>query len=88
MKKNTLNNMILENVRGTHAYQAVITDLALEGVIPVGVAESLLGYEIPEYLHSPSGKTVRSGANAEAEEPTSKKEQARQAKASASKEQT
>lgn len=88
MKKNTLNNMILENVRGTQAYQAVITDLALEGVVPIGVAESLLGYEIPEYLRSPSGKTVQKGAKSETEEAAPKKEQAKQAKSSAAKEQS
>ena len=54
-----MNNLQMENIRKTQAYQAVITDLALEGVISASVAESLLGYEIPDYLHSPSGKTIQ-----------------------------
>ncbi len=58
---NTLNNLQLENMRRTHEYQAVITDLALEGAIPLSAAEALLGYEIPSYLHSPSGKCVERG---------------------------
>lgn len=67
-RKNTLNNMILDNIRHTHAYQAVITDLAIEGVIPVDAAERLLGYEIPEYLHSPQGKSIDRSAPAPARE--------------------
>ena len=72
MRRNTLNNMIMETIRGTQAYQAVMTDLALEGIIPLGTAESLLGYEIPEYLRSPSGKTAARGVLAK-EEPAPKK---------------
>ena len=58
MKKNTLNNMQLGNIRKTQSYQAIITDLAIEGIVSLDTAESLLGYEIPEYLKSPSGKSV------------------------------
>lgn len=57
-RKNTLNNLQLGNARKNQVYQAVITDLAIEGIIPLGTAESLLGYEIPEYLHVPDGKAV------------------------------
>ena len=57
-RKNTLNNLQLGNSRKTQVYQAVITDLAIEGIIPLETAENLLGYEIPEYLHSPDGKGV------------------------------
>ena len=58
MKRNILNNMMLENIRNTQAYQAVMTDLAIEKVVPLETAEMLLGYEIPEYLHSPGGRHV------------------------------
>ena len=50
--------MQLDNARKTQGYQAVITDLAIEGIVSLDTAESLLGYEIPEYLKSPSGKSV------------------------------
>ncbi len=74
-RKNTLNNMTLDNLRKTREYQAVITDLALEGIISLDVAESLLGYEIPEYLHSPSGKQVeRKKAATQKKESSKKKE--------------
>ena len=58
VKKNTLNNYTLENVRRSREYQAILTDLTIEGVVPLDVAETLLGYEIPDYLKSPSGKSV------------------------------
>lgn len=57
-RKNTLNNMILDRIRRSQTYQAIITDLAIEGAIPRNVAEALLCYEIPEYLKTPSGKTI------------------------------
>ena len=65
-RKNTLNNITLENARKTQAYQSVITDLAIEGVIALDAAERLLGYEIPEYLHGPTGKCVKRGKTAPA----------------------
>lgn len=68
MRRNTLNNMILENIRKSQAYQAILTDLAIEEVIPVDVAERLLGYEIPGYLHSPQGKSIRRAPLAQARE--------------------
>ena len=58
VRRNTLNNMQMENIRRTQAYQAVITDLAIEGVLPVETAETLLGYEIPDFLHDPAGRKV------------------------------
>jgi hypothetical protein len=58
--RNTLNNMILDNMRKDRIYQAVITDLALTGNISKEDAETLLGYEIPEYLKSPAGDTISS----------------------------
>ena len=58
-RKNTLNNVTMDNIRKTQGYQAVITDLAIEGVIALDAAERLLGYEIPEYLHGPTGKRAR-----------------------------
>ena len=57
-RKNTLNNLQLGNARKTQVYQAVVTDLAIEGIIPLETAESLLGYEIPDYLRSPDGKGI------------------------------
>ena len=53
-RRNTLNNMISDNIRKTQAYQCVLTDLVLAGVIDKHVAEGLLGYEIPDYLHLPA----------------------------------
>lgn len=65
-RKNTLNNVTMENIRKTQAYQAVITDLAIEGAVSLDAAERLLGYEIPEYLHGPTGKCVKRGKAAPA----------------------
>lgn len=65
-RKNTLNNVTMENIRKTQVYQAVITDLAIEGAIALDAAERLLGYEIPEYLHGPTGKCVKRGKAATA----------------------
>ena len=58
-RKNTLNNLQLGNARKAQVYQAVVTDLAIEGIIPLETAEGLLGYEIPDYLRSPDGKGIR-----------------------------
>ena len=78
-RKNTLNNLQLENMRKTKEYQSIITDLALEGVISLSVAESLLGYEIPEYLRSPSGKHAeREKAAAPQSKSSSKKDASKQ----------
>lgn len=65
--KNTLNNMTLRNSRRTQQYQAVLTDLALAGVISREKAEMILGYEIPEYLQLPDGTNI--SANKKKEEP-------------------
>lgn len=63
LRRNTLNNMTLDNIRKDRIYQAVITDLALTGNISKEDAETLLGYEIPEYLKSPTGDTISSWGN-------------------------
>lgn len=52
-RRNTLNNIILGNKRKDPVYQAVMTDLALAGVVDVKVAEALLGYRLPSYLKLP-----------------------------------
>ena len=56
--KCVLNNMTLENIRKTQGYQAMMIDLAIEGVIAVDTAERLLGYKIPDYLRAPDGRDV------------------------------
>ena len=68
LRRNTLNNMTLDNLRKDRVYQAIITDLALTGNISRSDAEILLGYEIPEYLKSPEGDTVSSWDNDDEEE--------------------
>ena len=55
-RKNVLNNMMMDNNRGNQLYQTLITDLAIQGIIPRDKAEMLLGYTIPEYLHTPDDK--------------------------------
>lgn len=59
--------MTLRNSRRTQQYQAVLTDLALAGVISREKAEMILGYEIPEYLQLPDGTNI--SANKKNEEP-------------------
>ena len=54
MARCTLNNMIMRNVRKTHAYQTVIVDLVLLDVIEKDTAEKLLGYTIPSYIELPA----------------------------------
>lgn len=54
MARCTLNNMIMRNVRKTHAYQTVIVDLVLLGVVEKDIAEKLLGYTIPSYIELPA----------------------------------
>lgn len=68
LRRNTLNNMTLDNIRKDRVYQAIITDLALTGNISKEDAETLLGYEIPEYLKSPSGDTISSWGNPDEDE--------------------
>ena len=55
MTRCTLNNMIMRNVRNTHAYQTMLVDLVLLGVVKKDTAEKLLGYEIPSYIELPAG---------------------------------
>ena len=65
-RKSNLNNMSIQNHRKNPLYQAIMTDLCLEGIIPKDKAEAILGYEIPPGMKSPTGKTL------EAEEPGKK----------------
>lgn len=58
ISKNVLNNMIMENQRRNPLYQTIITDLAITGNIDRDDAETLLGYEIPNYLKTPDGQTI------------------------------
>lgn len=49
-----LNDFALKGIRrNSREYQAVMIDLYLTGVIDKTVAEGLLGYEIPDYIHAP-----------------------------------
>lgn len=54
MARCTLNNMIMRNIRKTHAYQTMLVDLVLLGVVEKRTAEKLLGYEIPSYIELPA----------------------------------
>ena len=77
-RKPTLNNMSIQVHRRNALYQAVITDLCLEGIIPKGTAEGILGYEIPASMKSPTGKTAATAAAAgeqEAKKPLAKKKE-------------
>ena len=53
MPRCTLNNMIMRNIRKTHAYQTALVDMVLLGVVDKATAEKLLGYEIPDYIALP-----------------------------------
>lgn len=75
-RRNTLNNMIMDRERSGSVYQTVITDLALEGIIPRDKAEGLLGYEIPSYLRSGSGKQLTSAAGSAPEKKAADKKAA------------
>lgn len=57
--RNTLNNMMMSNNRKTQVYQTLITDLVISGNISKEDGEMLLGYEIPNYLKTPDGKTIQ-----------------------------
>ena len=70
-RKSTLNNMSIQNYRRSPLYQALVTDLCLEGIIPKEKAEAILGYEIPLTMKSPTGKTL------EAQEAQERKPQAK-----------
>jgi hypothetical protein len=56
-------------------YEAIITDLALVGLLDRGKAKALLGFEIPAYLSLPS--TLVQGENAERRSPPVKKASAK-----------
>ena len=67
LRRNTLNNLMMDNQRKTPLYQTIITDLAITGNIKRQDAEMLLGYTIPEFLRTPDGKSL--AAEPEDEEP-------------------
>lgn len=56
VRKNVLNNMIMNNHRKNPVYQTLVTDLAILGVIRREDAENLLGYKIPAFLQTPDGQ--------------------------------
>jgi hypothetical protein len=57
-RRNILNNMMMDNCRKDKVYQAIITDLALTGVIKLEDAEMLLCYKIPDFLKLYDGRSV------------------------------
>lgn len=59
-RRNTLNNMSIQTYRRNPLYKAIITDLALEGVIARDIAEAMLGYEIPSFIKGPSAMNLAS----------------------------
>ena len=58
LRRNTLNNLMMDNQRKNPLYQTLITDLAITGNIEREDAEMLLGYKIPEFLKTPDGKSL------------------------------
>ena len=64
-RRNMFNNMSIQNYRRNPVYQAVMTDLCLEGIISKEKAEEILGYEMPSTLKGPSGKTLAEGPKKE-----------------------
>ena len=58
LRRNTLNNLMMDNQRKNPLYQTLITDLAITGAIEREDAEMLLGYEIPDFLKTPDGKSL------------------------------
>ena len=59
ISRNILNNMMMDNQRKNPLYQTIITDLAITGNIDREDAEMLLGYEIPSFLHTPDGQSIK-----------------------------
>ena len=57
-RKNTLNNLMMNNHRKTPVYQTIITDLAITGNTSREDAEMLFGYKIPAYLKAPDGSDI------------------------------
>ena len=58
LRRNTLNNLMMDNQRKNPLYQTLITDLAITGNIGREDAEMLLGYKIPEFLKTPDGESL------------------------------
>lgn len=56
VSRNTLNNMMMDNQRKLPVYQTIITDLVIVGAVKREDGEMLLGYKIPDFLHTPDGK--------------------------------
>lgn len=75
-RKNTLNNMSIEVHRRSTTYQAIITDLCLEGIITREKAEVMLGYEIPSFMKGPSGKSLEEAKPVDSGKMTLKKSKA------------
>lgn len=69
ISRNILNNMIMDNQRKNPLYQTIITDLAITGNIDREDAEMLLGYEIPSFLHTPDGHSIKEVPGNEDDEP-------------------
>ena len=51
-KKCLLNNMRMTMYRKSMEYQAVMIDLAVNGIVSKQKIEEMLGYEIPAYIRS------------------------------------
>lgn len=69
ISRNILNNMMMDNQRKNPLYQTIITDLAITGNIDKEDAEMLLGYEIPSFLHTPDGHSIKEVPGNEDDEP-------------------
>lgn len=69
ISRNILNNMMMDNQRKNPLYQTIITDLAITGNIDREDAEMLLGYEIPSFLHTPDGHSIKEVPGNEDDEP-------------------
>lgn len=51
-----LNNMNMRNIRRSDAYQCVVVDLAMLGVISKEECEMLIGGSVPRTITLPNGK--------------------------------
>lgn len=69
ISRNILNNMMMDNQRKNPLYQTIITDLAITGNMDREDAEMLLGYEIPSFLHTPDGHSIKEVPGNEDDEP-------------------
>ena len=76
ISRNILNNMMMDNQRKNPLYQTIITDLAITGNIDREDAEMLLGYEIPSFLHTPDGQSIKEVPEDEDEDESEELEEA------------